>query len=98
MIFGSALNGRPILALGHGRRLLFWPECFSGFGIVEQKKKGDPMIRLINLLLCWSIVAIAAGVAWVLSIKISWKLLIVIGVVGILLASLFHGLLINFHF
>lgn len=56
------------------------------------------MNRLIDLLFCWGIVAIAAGIALVLSIKISWKLLIVIGVVGILLASLFHGLLINFHF
>ncbi len=42
------------------------------------------MIRLINLLLCLSIVAIAAGVAWVLSIEVSWKLIIVIGIVGFL--------------
>lgn len=42
------------------------------------------MNRLIDLLLCWSIVAIAAVVACVLSIEVSWKLLIVIGIIGFL--------------
>lgn len=42
------------------------------------------MERLTDLFLTWCIVGIAAGLAWLLSIEVSWRLLLVIGVVGIL--------------